>query len=95
LPAIYAGLCARGPTSARRELLTGLGLGERLWQQAHQLSGGQQQNGYPLPVLLMKLRPIISFAMSHRRMAVKVGKDVLALLKQLHQPRANRHHHLP
>jgi macrolide transport system ATP-binding/permease protein len=84
VPAIYAGL----PRLERREraesLLTGLGLGDRLLNKPSQLSGGQQQR-VSIARALMNDAQIILADEPTGALDSQSGKDVLALLTQLHQ----------
>ena len=84
VPAIYAGLPRAERHQRAQELLTGLGLGERLGNKPNQLSGGQQQR-VSIARALMNDAQIILADEPTGALDSQSGKDVLALLKQLHQ----------
>lgn len=83
VPAIYAGL-PRDERHARAEqLLTDLGLGERLKNRPNQLSGGQQQRVSIARALMNDARVLLADEPTGA-LDSKSGSDVLALLKDLH-----------
>lgn len=83
VPAIYAGL-PRDQRHARAEqLLTGLGLGERLGNRPNQLSGGQQQRVSIARALMNDARILLADEPTGA-LDSKSGSDVLELLKDLH-----------
>lgn len=84
VPAIYAGLPRVERHQRAEELLTGLGLGERLRNKPSQLSGGQQQR-VSIARALMNDAQVILADEPTGALDSQSGKDVLALLKQLHQ----------
>lgn len=84
VPAIYAGTARAERQQRAVELLTDLGLGERLGNKPSQLSGGQQQR-VSIARALMNDAQIILADEPTGALDSQSGKDVLALLKQLHQ----------
>ncbi|WP_150305756.1 MacB family efflux pump subunit [Pseudomonas saliphila] len=84
VPAIYAGM-PRDVRHARAEqLLSELGLGDRLGNRPNQLSGGQQQRVSIARALMNDARVILADEPTGA-LDSQSGKDVLALLKQLHE----------
>ncbi|WP_150278476.1 MacB family efflux pump subunit [Halopseudomonas salina] len=83
VPAIYAGLQRLERRERAESLLTGLGLGERLRNKPSQLSGGQQQR-VSIARALMNDAQIILADEPTGALDSQSGKDVLALLAQLH-----------
>ncbi|MFC3533245.1 MacB family efflux pump subunit [Vogesella facilis] len=83
LPAIYAGLGHGERQQRARQLLTRLGLGERLRHKPAQLSGGQQQR-VSIARALMNDAPVILADEPTGALDSHTGGEVLALLKQLH-----------
>src|SRR5690606_5592204 len=65
------------------ELLTGLGLGERLGNRPNQLSGGQQQRVSIARALMNDARILLADEPTGA-LDSKSGEDVLQLLKDLH-----------
>lgn len=84
VPAIYAGLQRAERRERAESLLTGLGLGERLRNKPSQLSGGQQQR-VSIARALMNDAQIILADEPTGALDSQSGKEVLALLAQLHQ----------
>lgn len=84
VPAIYAGMPRAERHQRAEQLLTGLGLGERLGNKPNQLSGGQQQR-VSIARALMNDAQVILADEPTGALDSQSGKDVLALLTQLHQ----------
>jgi len=84
VPAIYAGLPREQRHLRARQLLSELGLGERLGNRPSQLSGGQQQR-VSIARALMNDAQVILADEPTGALDSQSGRDVLALLKQLHQ----------
>jgi macrolide transport system ATP-binding/permease protein len=82
IPAIYAGLPAAQRHQRARELLTRLGLAERLRNRPSQLSGGQQQR-VSIARALMNDAEVILADEPTGALDSKSGQEVLALLKEL------------
>lgn len=81
-PAVYAG-AARGPRRARAaELLTQLGLGQRLDHRPNALSGGQQQR-VSVARALMNGGEVILADEPTGALDTKSGADLIALLQEL------------
>ncbi|CEA06071.1 putative ABC transporter ATP-binding protein [Pseudomonas saudimassiliensis] len=83
VPAIYAGLPREARHARAEELLTGLGLGERLQNRPNQLSGGQQQRVSIARALMNDARILLADEPTGA-LDSKSGQDVLQLLKDLH-----------
>ncbi|WP_174875549.1 MacB family efflux pump subunit [Vogesella oryzae] len=83
LPAIYAGMEAESRQQRAQQLLTRLGLGDRLLHKPAQLSGGQQQR-VSIARALMNDAPVILADEPTGALDSQNGRDVLALLQQLH-----------
>jgi len=83
VPAIYAGLPRDARHARAEELLTGLGLGERLGNRPNQLSGGQQQRVSIARALMNDARILLADEPTGA-LDSKSGSDVLQLLKDLH-----------
>ena len=84
IPAIYAGL---GPGQRKRraeELLTRLGLGDRINHRPNQLSGGQQQR-VSIARALMNGSQVIFADEPTGALDTASGKEVMAILRELHQ----------
>ena len=84
IPAIYAGL---GPGQRKRraeELLTRLGLGDRINHRPNQLSGGQQQR-VSIARALMNGSLVIFADEPTGALDTASGKEVMAILRELHQ----------
>ncbi len=82
IPAIYAGVAPAQRHQRARELLTRLGLGERLDNRPNQLSGGQQQR-VSIARALMNGGSIILADEPTGALDSRSGAEVMALLKQL------------
>lgn len=82
IPAIYAGLPAVQRHQRASELLTRLGLAERLRNRPSQLSGGQQQR-VSIARALMNDAEVILADEPTGALDSKSGQEVLALLKEL------------
>ncbi|HEY8964456.1 MAG TPA: ABC transporter permease, partial [Alphaproteobacteria bacterium] len=83
IPAMYAGLDATSRRTRARELLTQLGLGERLKNRPGQMSGGQQQR-VAIARALMNNPPAILADEPTGALDSRSGAEVMALLKDLH-----------
>ena len=83
VPAIYAGLPRDARHARAEELLTSLGLGERLQNRPSQLSGGQQQRVSIARALMNDARILLADEPTGA-LDSKSGHDVLQLLKDLH-----------
>ncbi|MEQ6289030.1 MacB family efflux pump subunit [Vogesella sp. GCM10023246] len=83
MPAIYAGRKRHERQQRAQQLLTQLGLGERLDYKPAQLSGGQQQR-VSIARALMNDAPVILADEPTGALDSQNGRDVLALLKSLH-----------
>ncbi len=84
IPAIYAGVAARPRIERARELLTRLGLGDRLDYRPTQLSGGQQQR-VSIARALMNGGKVILADEPTGALDSKSGAEVMELLHQLHR----------
>lgn len=82
VPAIYAGLSAPDRRARAEELLTALGLGERLEHRPNQLSGGQQQR-VSIARALMNGGMVILADEPTGALDSTSGKEVMALLHRL------------
>jgi macrolide transport system ATP-binding/permease protein len=82
IPAIYAGTPAPERHARAEELLTRLGLGERLQNRPSQLSGGQQQR-VSIARALMNDAEVILADEPTGALDSHSGQEVLALLKEL------------
>lgn len=83
VPAIYAGHSREQRHARAEELLTDLGLGERLGNRPNQLSGGQQQRVSIARALMNDARVLLADEPTGA-LDSKSGQDVLQLLKDLH-----------
>src|SRR5690554_6923797 len=83
VPAIYAGHAREQRHARAEELLTSLGLGERLGNRPNQLSGGQQQRVSIARALMNDARVLLADEPTGA-LDSKSGEDVLQLLKDLH-----------
>lgn len=82
MPAVYAGLSPLERQARAEELLSALGLGERLDHRPTQLSGGQQQR-VSIARALMNGGQIILADEPTGALDSRSGKEVMKLLKQL------------
>lgn len=82
MPAVYAGLSPVERQARAEELLSALGLGERLDHRPTQLSGGQQQR-VSIARALMNGGQIILADEPTGALDSRSGKEVMKLLKQL------------
>lgn len=83
MPAMYAGMDKDGRQNRGAELLTRLGLSDRLGYTPGQLSGGQQQR-VSIARALMNGGEIILADEPTGALDSKSGQDVLTLLRELH-----------
>jgi len=83
IPSVYAGLPKQQRTARARRLLERLGLGERSDHRPAELSGGQQQR-VAIARALVNDPPVILADEPTGALDSKSGKEVLALLKELH-----------
>lgn len=84
LPAIYARIDDKDRTRRASELLTQLGLGERLKNHPNQLSGGQQQR-VAIARALMNNPELILADEPTGNLDTKSGQDVMKILKDLNK----------
>lgn len=84
IPAIYADKNATQRKERARELLTRLGLGERVDYRPNQLSGGQQQR-VSIARALMNGGEVILAGEPTGALDSHSGKEVMAILKQLNE----------
>ena len=84
IPAIYRGMKKADRESRAEELLGQLGLGARAQHRPNELSGGQQQR-VAIARALMNNPPVILADEPTGALDSNSGRDVMALLKQLHQ----------
>jgi macrolide transport system ATP-binding/permease protein len=82
IPAIYAGLSPSARRERAEQLLTALGLADRLTHRPSQLSGGQQQR-VSIARALMNGGQVILADEPTGALDSKSGKEVMALLKDL------------
>lgn len=82
VPAVYAGLPQRQRSERAAELLTSLGLGERMDHRPNQLSGGQQQR-VSIARALMNGGEVILADEPTGALDSQSGIEVMALLKEL------------
>jgi putative ABC transport system ATP-binding protein len=83
IPLMYAGISKRERKRRAVETLTSLGLGDKLKNRPNQLSGGQQQRVSIARALVS--RPALILADEPTgALDSKTGREVLALLRQLH-----------
>lgn len=84
LPSIYAGTNRTNRELKAKDLLTQLGLGERLYNRPNQLSGGQQQR-VAIARALMNDPEVILADEPTGNLDTKSGQDVMAILKNLNK----------
>lgn len=84
LPAIYAGMDKNVREEKAKELLTQVGLAERLHNRPNQLSGGQQQR-VAIARALMNNPKIILADEPTGNLDTKSGNDVMQILKSLNK----------
>ena len=84
LPAIYAGMKTTEREQRAKELLTKLGLGERMSNHPNQLSGGQQQR-VAIARSLMNNPAIILADEPTGNLDTKSGADVMRTMKELNE----------
>lgn len=84
LPAIYAGIEEEVREKRAHELLTQVGLGERIKNHPNQLSGGQQQR-VAIARALMNNPDMILADEPTGNLDTKSGDDVMNILKQLNK----------
>ncbi len=84
LPAIYAGTKVSVRNARAKELLEKVGLGDHMHKRPNQLSGGQQQR-VAIARSLMNNPSIILADEPTGNLDTKSGKDVITILKELHQ----------
>ena len=84
LPSIYAGTNRTNREAKAKDLLTQLGLGERLYNRPNQLSGGQQQR-VAIARALMNNPEVILADEPTGNLDTKSGQDVMAILKNLNK----------
>ncbi len=82
IPAAYAGLARHERRARAEQLLSGLGLGDRIDHRPGQLSGGQQQR-VAIARALVNDAPVILADEPTGALDSQSGRDVLALLKRL------------
>ena len=83
VPAVYCGMARAARAAHATDLLQKLGLGERLQHYPNQLSGGQQQR-VSIARALMNGGPVILADEPTGALDSQGGKDVMAILEQLH-----------
>lgn len=84
LPSIYAGTKTTIREEKAKELLTQLGLRERLYNRPNQLSGGQQQR-VAIARALMNDPEVILADEPTGNLDTKSGEDVMGIMKDLHK----------
>ncbi|MDH4195582.1 MAG: ABC transporter ATP-binding protein [Nitrospirota bacterium] len=83
LPLMYAGVSRKAQQDKARELLTRVGLQDRLLHYSNQLSGGQQQR-VAIARALANSPPLLLADEPTGNLDSQSGKDILALFEQLH-----------
>jgi len=83
LPLMYAGASRAAQQDKARELLTRVGLQDRLLHYSNQLSGGQQQR-VAIARALANSPPLLLADEPTGNLDSQSGKDILALFEQLH-----------
>lgn len=84
LPAIYAGADKKARDTRAKDLLTQVGLGERISNRPNQLSGGQQQR-VAIARALMNNPKIILADEPTGNLDTKSGNDIMDILKTLNK----------
>lgn len=84
LPAIYAGIQEKERTKRAEEILTQLGLSDKLYSRPNQLSGGQQQR-VAIARALMNDPAIILADEPTGNLDSKSGEDVMKVFKDLNK----------
>jgi macrolide transport system ATP-binding/permease protein len=84
MPAVYAGTAGPARTRRAKELLTRLGLGDRLRHRPNQLSGGQQQR-VSVARALMNGGEVILADEPTGALDSKSGEELMALLEELNR----------
>jgi len=84
LPLMYAGASRTAQQDKARELLTRVGLQDRLLHYSNQLSGGQQQR-VAIARALANSPPLLLADEPTGNLDSQSGKDILALFEQLHR----------
>lgn len=84
LPLMYAGASRKAQQDKARELLTKVGLQDRLFHYSNQLSGGQQQR-VAIARALSNSPPLLLADEPTGNLDSQSGKDILALFEQLHR----------
>ncbi|WP_375656493.1 MacB family efflux pump subunit [Bartonella sp. CM120XJJH] len=84
IPAIYAGCAVEARKKRAQDLLTRLGMGDRVNHRPNQLSGGQQQR-VSIARALMNNAEVILADEPTGALDKKSGQEVLRILDELHQ----------
>ncbi|WP_375649777.1 MacB family efflux pump subunit [Bartonella sp. AA78NXGY] len=84
IPAIYAGCAVEARKKRAQDLLTRLGMGDRINHRPNQLSGGQQQR-VSIARALMNNAEVILADEPTGALDKKSGQEVLHILDELHQ----------
>lgn len=84
LPAIYAGIPQKERDNRAKEILTSIGMGERIHSKPNQLSGGQQQR-VAIARALMNNPTLILADEPTGNLDTKSGHDVMEVLKNLNK----------
>ncbi|WP_375692236.1 MacB family efflux pump subunit [Bartonella sp. AP4SXKL] len=84
IPAIYAGCAVEARKQRAQDLLTRLGMGDRINHRPNQLSGGQQQR-VSIARALMNNAEVILADEPTGALDKKSGQEVLHILDELHQ----------
>lgn len=84
LPAVYSGVSQKERTARAKEILTNLGLGEKIYSKPNELSGGQQQR-VSIARALINGGELILADEPTGALDSKSGDIVLEILQELHQ----------
>ncbi|WP_455479309.1 MacB family efflux pump subunit [Bartonella sp. B23] len=84
IPAVYAGCAVKARKKRAQDLLTRLGMGDRLNHRPNQLSGGQQQR-VSIARALMNNAEVILADEPTGALDKQSGQEVLRILDELHQ----------